>query len=307
MPHRQIVQSSNENRADRPINTNKRLINSGVLRRGAVKAVMLEILQNFERATPKLAPVVVILPGLAGVVVGLFIWLGGLGFKRPLLGLIGAIAGGIAGFFLVGHNVASIAAAAGIAGLIAIILDRVFIALLAAALVAAFGFMVLARPYLQPAYTEAGTTEPEIAHQSQPATVQQSIETVKEYAVDFAYAAKGLGSRMPVRSWAVLAAGAAVSAAAGLYLWRLVCALCCAALGTTLVFAGMILLLSYKGATPLTRMSSGSPVHAGVFLGMIAFGTVEQWLLFGRQKRQPAKAKKDEPEPDQERRSWRGM
>ncbi len=104
---------------------------------------MLEILQNFERAAQN-CPVVVILPGLAAAVVGLFVWLGGLSFKRPLAGLIGATAGGIAGFFLVGRNVASIAAAAGMAGLIAIIFDRVFIMILAAALVAASGFAVLA-------------------------------------------------------------------------------------------------------------------------------------------------------------------
>ena len=268
---------------------------------------MLEILQNFERAAPKLAPIVVILPGLAAVVVGLFVWLGGLGFKRPLAGLIGAIAGGIGGFFLAGHNVVPIAVAAGIAALIAIVFERVFIVILAAALVAAFGFMVLTAPYLRSAGTEAQESQAEITPGSQPATVQQSIETVKECAVNFGYAVKWVGSRMPVYSWAILAAVAAVFAAVGLYLWRLVSALCCAALGTTLIFAGMILLLSYKDAAPITKMSGGSPVYAAVFLGMIAFGTIEQWLLFRRQKRQPAKAKKAKPDPEQEKQSWRGM
>jgi hypothetical protein len=112
---------------------------------------------------------------------------------------------------------------------------------------------------------------------------------------------------MPIYSWAILAAAAAVSAVVGLYLWRLVSALCCAALGTTLIFAGMILLLSYKGSAPITKMSGGSPVYAAIFLGMITFGTIEQWLLFRLKKTRPAKAKKDKLESEQEKRTWRGM
>jgi hypothetical protein len=268
---------------------------------------MLEILQDFERAAPKLAPVVVILPGLAAVVAGLFVWLGGLRFKGLLAGLIGAIAGGIAGFFLAGRNIASIAVTAGIATLIAIILQRLFMAILAAALAAGFGFMVLAVPHLQPADMEPAKSQAEIAAGDQPATVRQSIETVKEYAVNFGYTVKWVGSRMPIYNWAILAAAAAVSAVAGLYLWRLVSALCCAALGTTLIFAGMILLLSYKGSAPITKMAGGSPVYAAVFLAMVAFGTIEQWLLFRLKRTQPAKAKKDKLESEQEKRSWRGM
>jgi len=268
---------------------------------------MFEILQNFERAAPKLAPIVVILPGLAAVIIGLFIWLGGLGFKRLLAGLIGAIAGGIAGFFLAGRNAASVAVSAGVAALIAIIFERVFFVILAAALAATFGFMVLTAPYLRSADTQAAQSHAEIPPASQPATVQQSIEIMREYAVDFAYAVKGTGSRMPIYSWAILAIVAAVFAAVGLCLWRLICALCCSALGTTLIFAGMILLLSYKNAAPITKMTGGSPVYAAVFLGMIAFGAIEQWLMFRRQKRQPAKAKKDTPEPEPEKRNWRRM
>jgi len=271
------------------------------------ETVMLEILQDFERAAPKLAPVVVILPGLAAVVAGLFVWLGGLRFKRLLAGLIGAIAGGIAGFFLASRNIASITVTAGIGALIAIILQRLFMAILAAALAAGFGFMVLAVPHLQPADTEPAKSQAEIAAGDQPDTVRQSVETLKEYAVNFGYTVKWVGSRVPIYSWAILAAAAAVSAVVGLYLWRLVSALCCAALGTTLIFAGMILLLSYKGSAPITKMSGGSPVYAAIFLGMITFGTIEQWLLFRLKKTRPAKAKKDKLESEQEKRTWRGM
>jgi len=266
---------------------------------------MLEILQDFEQAAPKLAPLVVILPGLAVVVAGLFLWLGGLGFRRLLAGLVGASAGAICGFFLIRRNIASVALAAGIAALVAIIFNRVFIVILAVALAVAFGFAVLAWPYLQTAGPEPLKSQAEITPGSQPATVSQSIETLKRYAVDFGHTVKSVGSRMPFYSWVILAAVAAVFAVVGIHLWRLICALCCAALGTTLIFAGMILLLSYKGSAPITKISGGSSIYAAIFLGMIVFGTFEQWLLCGRQKRQPVKAKKDKSEPEQESRSWR--
>jgi hypothetical protein len=54
-------------------------------------------------------------------------------------------------------------------------------------------------------------------------------------------------------------------------------------------------------------MSGGSPVYAAIFLGMITFGTIEQWLLFRLKKTRPAKAKKDKLESEQEKRTWRGM
>ena len=52
---------------------------------------MLEIAQNFEQVAAEFRPVVLIGPGLAAVWVGLFVWLGGLGVRRVLLAVVGAI------------------------------------------------------------------------------------------------------------------------------------------------------------------------------------------------------------------------
>jgi len=66
---------------------------------------MLEILQDFESAVGGdvgLSPLVLIGPGLVCVIVGLFIWLGGLGFRKLLVAVVGVIIGSMCGFFIVG-------------------------------------------------------------------------------------------------------------------------------------------------------------------------------------------------------------
>ena len=67
---------------------------------------MLEIAQNFEAIATRLRPVVLVGPGLFFVIVGLFVWLGGLGFRKALAAVVGTVGGGICGFFVAGRNIA---------------------------------------------------------------------------------------------------------------------------------------------------------------------------------------------------------
>jgi hypothetical protein len=304
-----ITQSSNENRAYRPISIKS---GEGIQRLCAqilCKAIMLEILQDFEQAAARFAPLVLIVPGLAAVVIGLFVWLGGLGFRKLLLGAAGATAGGACGFFLIGRNLAAAAILAGLAALVAIIFERLFLVVLAVILATIVSFAVLARPHLQSANAASPSHPAGTLPQGQTATVRQSIETTKAYAVNLGQAIKRTCSEMPAYSWAILAAAVVLSVVAGLCLRRLVWALCCAVLGTSLIFAGLILLMLYKGAAPITRIAMRSPFYAAVFAGMAAFGTVEQLLLCCRREKRSAKGKKadkDEEEPEHRGIGWRG-
>ncbi len=270
---------------------------------------MLGILQDFEQAAARFAPLVLIVPGLAAVVIGLFVWLGGLGFRKLLLGAAGATAGGVCGFFLIGRNLAAAAILAGLAALAAIIFERLFLVVLAVILATVVSFTVLAWPHMQPTNT-AGPGHPAgTSPQGQTATVHHSIESTKAYAVNLGQAIKRICSEMPAHSWAILAAAMAASIVAALWLRRLVWALCCAVLGTSLIFAGLILLMLYKGAAPISRITMRSPFYAAVFAGMAAFGTVEQLLLCCRRDKRSAKGKeadKDKEEPEHKRLGWRG-
>lgn len=266
---------------------------------------MLEIIQNFEQVTTRFAPLVLIAPGLAAIIVGLFIWLGGLGFRRLLVALMGSISGGICGFFLSSRNIISVTITAGLAAIIAIIFERLFITILLAALVAAFGFAILLGPYI-PAADTANSSK--IATQGSTVTISQSVEIVKAYAIDFTGRIKQACLQMPVYNWAIIAALAVIVTVAGFWLRRLASALCCAALGTLLIFVGMILLLLYKGSAPITKIADRTSFYAAIFIAMTAFGTLEQLLLCRREKRKARGEKRangDKQGTEQTTQSWR--
>jgi len=69
---------------------------------------------------------------------------------------------------------------------------------------------------------------------------------------------------------------------------RLLSALILSVLGTALVFAGLIMLLIYKGSQPVTYIIQKQYFFAAIFAIMAVFGTIEQ-LLFCKQAKKTLK------------------
>ncbi len=248
--------------------------------------IMLTIFQDFEQTATRFSPIVLIGPGLATVLVGLFIWLGGLGFRRILVAVAGAVSGGICVFFITGRNIRVAIIVAGTAAVIAIIFERLFITILAAALAAVFGFTVLAWPYVENSEKIIPANQSKTPAQSPALSVRESIEQMKAYIADVSEKIKQACSQIPVYSWPILLALVVIFIVVGLFFWRLASALCCSALGTMLIFGGMILLLLYKGSVPISSICSKPPFYGAVFAAMTGFGTIEQLLLCQRAKRE---------------------
>jgi hypothetical protein len=269
---------------------------------------MLEIARQLERTAVWFNPVVLIGPGLACVLLGLFVWLGGLGFRRALVAIVGAVSGGICGFFISGRNIVPATVSAGLAAVIAIMLERIFIAILAGVLAAIIGFAVLAGPYIENAGGATSVERDEMQNRGYVFSTQRTVETAKAYIADFVAETKRIFSQMPVYNWAIIAALAVIFPAAGFFQRRLTSAFCCAALGSILIFAGMILLLLYKGAAPISRICQNQLYYLGVFAAMTAFGTTEQLLFCQRIKERLTRKKgksKDGKEPEKIPMSWR--
>lgn len=271
---------------------------------------MLEIFQDFESALggARLSSAVLIVPGLAAIVVGLFLWLGGSGVRRPLIALIGGIVGGTCVFFLTGRNTIYAAVSAAVTALVAALLQRVVIAILAAGLAAIIGFAILAGPHVEAAEETTPASTPETPEQGSTVSIGQSIETVRALAVEVADDIKQLCSQMLVYKWVIIAVLAVVFMAAGFWLWRFASALCFATAGTTLIFSGLILLLLYKGSAPISKICARAPFYQAVFAGMAAFGTFVQLLFFGRLKAEGAREKetaKSEQKAESTKHGWR--
>jgi hypothetical protein len=125
------------------------------------------------------------------------------------------------------------------------------------------------------------------------------------YLFDCSERVKQSCSQMPRYIWVIIPAAAVVAIVAGVALWRFASALSCAALGTTLIFAGMILLLMYKGSAPISELMRKPPFYGTVFVTMAAFGTVEQLILCKRKKPKSKKTKKQNESSEKRGQSWR--
>jgi hypothetical protein len=165
--------------------------------------------------------------------------------------------------------------AAAVTAVLAAVFEKIFIIVLTVALAGAFGFVVLEGVFHK---VDIGT------------------DTQQAY------------TQIPVHGWILIAAPAAILVLAGVYLYRFTSAFCCAALGTISVFAGMIMLLDYKGLAPVQSIAAKPPFYAAVFVAMIAFGTAEQLLLCKSKKPKSVTKKEAEKGPedaDKVGQSWR--
>ena len=240
---------------------------------------MLETIQNFESVMGPAArdyPLYAIAPASAAVVAGLFVWLGGLGFKRVLMAIAGAAGGAAGGYFAIGRGVVPAAVSAVVAAGIAALFERVFIALLAAILVAIIGFTILVGPRIN---TENAQEESE----AWDATVDsnESIEQPTAYLSDLGGEIRQVCSEVPRYQWVIIVLITIIVLVAGFVFRRLAAATCFSVFGTLLIAAGLMVLLLYTGATPLSRVGNRPLMYVGIFAGMAAFGAVEQ-LLFCR-------------------------
>jgi hypothetical protein len=268
---------------------------------------MYEMIQNFEQTALRFSPIVLIVPGILAVIVGLFIWLGGLGLRRVLAAVVGAVTGFSCGFFIIGNIIAGCVLAV-VVTLIAIILQRLFIAILAVslALFLTFFFFTVMCPEVIKSTDNVPITATKITGQNVVISVRHTPEVLKAYVVDFGNMVKQAAWHMRSYAWAIMAALSIIVLVAGFYLRRLTSALCCAVLGTMLIFAGMISLLLYKGSVPISGICDKPLFFGGVFGAMIAFGAVVQLLLCQKQEKSAKRKKEVESETSAKKKHhWR--
>lgn len=268
---------------------------------------MFGLLQNFEQTAGRFSPILLIGTGVILVLVGLFIWIGGLGLARILCGVVGAVAGAMCGLFVIRRTVLSAAFLAAVLATFAVIFERIFFIFLTAALAAAVGFAILAWPYLGVPQQLSVTNPGGVSAHETTLSINETIEIVKVYFINFHRELKQVCSRMPLHNWVIVATLAALFFAIAVYIWPLASALSCAMLGSMLIFTGMVLLLLYKGSVPISRVCCKAIFYGGIFVAMTAFGTVVQLLLCRRAKKRSIRKKeaKDSEENGGTKQGWR--
>ena len=258
----------------------------------AYKSVMLEIFQNFEQMTGRFAPLVMIVSGVVFLLLGLCIWLSGLALRKILISIAGLAAGIVVGLFIVGRNIFSASLSGALAALIALIFEKVLAVLLAAALASAIAFAVLSEPYFEKA--EITEVQSEISEQTTTAGLDETLKELKKFGLDAGEKIKRAGTKIPIHIWTIIAAPGVIFLICGALLWRWNTALFFSVTGTAVICLGIILLLSYKGAEPVSHIRSMPFISVAVFLAVAGFGTIVQLLLCkGLKKEKITKIKPD--------------
>ncbi len=265
---------------------------------------MVEILKSFEQVAGRFSPAVLIVPALVMVALGLLAWLAGMCLRRLVLALIGAAGGLLVSFVLSGPSPPVSVLAAGGGAAFGVAAPRAFVAVLLAACGMAVTFAVVART---PLLEEQGTLFGDTAGDGEDKlTGRESLDAVRMYALDVTDHAGAAGRQLAPVDWlAVVAVGGGLLGL-GLLFGRLAGALTCSVLGAMLIFTGMMVLLAWKGASPVTRLERQGAFYGVILLGMIAFGTLEQLVLCPTPRRESkAGAGKAKGKREESKRGWR--
>lgn len=211
---------------------------------------MVDVIENLERFAGHLNPILLIVSGLALLLTGAFVWLGGLGFRKILFTVIGAACAVAFGFLIPGWNILLAAAMVGLAIFIAVKLDDIFVVIVASVLAAVVGFAYLISPYIRP----SADLFP---------IIQQAVLDVPYY------------------NWFLLLVLIVIPIVARFYCPSFFTALTCSAMGTFMAAAGIMLVGLYMGVSSFGRVGNSQSFYLGIFLAAIALGTVGQ-LFFVR-------------------------
>jgi hypothetical protein len=253
---------------------------------------MLEAFQYIERITVYFAPEVLITGGLVCMIIGLYLWLGGLRLSRLAAGFLGVLAGCLWAFFLTGRQTAAFVSMAAVVGLFALFFDKASLVIAGAATAVMISLIIFAGPLLSKSewqdYPESKISSEKERAEKGTTLIEESIESAK---IQLAFFAEKIGQaikRVSAKAFMISAVAGLAVVIVGYFAPQFIAALTCSVFGTGIIFVGMILLLLYKGAQPITHIYGKANVYNTVVLAMAVFGTAVQLLLCSARDRKLA-------------------
>jgi hypothetical protein len=180
------------------------------------------------------------------IAVGLFVWLGGLGFKKTMYTIAGACVGAFCTLLMSGHNIPMAAAVVGICAVLAFTMQENFLMLVASAVAAVIGYSFFIRPYYRPS--------------------GNLLAVIRQITV-----------AVPYYNWPMLLAVTALPFAA--VSWKSASALFSSAAGTIIILAGTVMIFLDFGYPAIGYMTSERDMYIGVIALTTIVGIFVQLLL----------------------------
>ena len=208
---------------------------------------MTNLLWTFQNRITHLQPSLLLTLGVVTIAAGLFVWLGGLGFKKIVFVVIGVFLGAFCTLFSFGTNLFLAAAIIGICALLALALQETFLMLVASVFAAVIGYSILIRPYFRP-------------------------------SGDIMSVIRQLSIGVPYYNWPIMLAVTALPFAT--ISWPSASALISSAAGTTLILAGTTMALLNFDYPAVGYMTTRQDIYIAIIALATILGTIAQlWLL----------------------------
>jgi len=208
---------------------------------------MTNLLWTFQHRITQLQPSLLLTFAGITIAAGLFIWLGGLGFKKIMFVVTGVFSGVFCALFFSGANLFLAAALIGIFVLFALKLQDTFFVLIASALAAVIGYFLLVRPYFRPS--------------------SDILSVMRQLTIG-----------VPFYNWPILLAMTALPFVA--VSWPGASALFSSAAGTTLILAGTTMALLNYDYPALGYITTRPNIYVAIIALATILGTITQlWLL----------------------------
>jgi hypothetical protein len=208
---------------------------------------MTNLLWTFQNRVTHLQPRLLLAFAVVTIAIGLFVWLGGLGFKKVMFVFTGMFFGAFCTLFSSGTNLLLAAAIIGAIALIALKMQDMFHVMIASAIAGVIGYFLFIRPYFRPS--------------------NDILAVIRQLSIG-----------VPYYNWAIMLAIAALPFA--FISWVGAPALFSSAAGTILILTGTVMALLDFGYPAIGYMTTSQDIYIGILaLSTIAGITVQMWLL----------------------------
>jgi hypothetical protein len=237
----------------------------------------LDVFGSIEEALRQIAPILLAGPGIVLVLTGLFLWLGGLRWLKPLAAFSAAGAGLVCAWLFTDRTLVPLAGCTVIFAVAALFLEKPVVVLLGAVLAAG---VVLALPFFIDGGVQSSMDQRmEAVPSVHEMTLFESVEFLEKMAAWAAEWTRIYWDVLPAERKMAAAGILAGVVLAGGFAWRWICAITCSVLGTGMILLGMTFLLFSKGPDALPYIKEKIPY---LWLGaaiMAASGTLlNRWL-----------------------------
>ena len=254
---------------------------------------MFEAIEYYQSLAEKFDSRILFVPGIVVVVVGLCIWLAGLRWRKVL----GAMAGGcfLAGIGLcIGNYGLPVIAAVTLIGIaLGALVEKIMLGIFGTALAAAV-VITAASTIVEQRYETSNNYPRWLENEADDAVINfpQAIAVTKGTGH---YILSGIIENVKSSLVSVASASTAIliTGFAAMMLPRIFIAAVSSSFGSAVIFAGMIMLLFYKGSKPVNFISDKGSYYSMVIFAMIIFGTIVQLVLSPEPKTQKAEPEKN--------------